>query len=269
MNKNEMDAYIQESSKQGDLKPFNVISIETSQYCNRRCTFCPNYYHPPGKERMESELFHKIIRQLQEIDYASTVILHQYNEPLLDERLPEFIALTRKQLPGSTILFSTNGDYLTPELWQRLYTSGLDYAIIGQYDGKVNPHIQKIYDNLDDRQKKAFRLRVSSKLTNTRGGLVNKERIPGDPLEQCCARPFFQITIRYTGEVVLCCEDFLSEVVSGNVKEEGIMEIWNGEHFRKVRRQLFENNRTFAKVCTACNTTYGESLQKCHTLAAR
>ena len=59
---------------------------------------------------MPRELFEKIIDDLVAIDYSRTVSFHFYNEPLMDERLPELIGHARKRLPRCVFDLSTNGD---------------------------------------------------------------------------------------------------------------------------------------------------------------
>jgi hypothetical protein len=206
--KHKTDAVIQEFVDTGRLPLFNVISIETSERCNRRCLFCPNSIYKQGNGFIPAELFHEIILQLAEVGYSSTLVMHLYNEPLLDKRLPSLISFAREHLPDVTIMFATNGDMLTLDLWNTLRQNGLDYAIIGQYDGIIQPHIQKIQNALSDSERAPFQVRVSSDLTSTRGGLVNVEKIPEAALPECCARPFFQLTIRHSGLAVICCEDY-------------------------------------------------------------
>ena len=257
---------IQEFVDTGRLPLFNVISIETSERCNRRCTFCPNSVYKQGNGFMPLELFHKIVLELAEAGYCSTVVMHLYNEPLLDKRLPSLISFARKHLPDATIMFATNGDRLTLDLWKTVRQNGLDYAIIGQYDGIIQPNIQKIQDALSDSERAPFQVRVSSDLTSTRGGLVNVESIPEAALLECCARPFFQLTIRHSGLAVICCEDYLSEVVLGDAGKQSIVDIWTGDKANEIRLHLAKKNRSVAKACAQCNTSYEDSVQKCHFL---
>lgn len=237
------------------------IVIETSEKCNRYCDFCPNSIYKQSNGFMTIDLFHKIILELAEINYSSILCLHLYNEPLLDRRLLSLISFARKQLPNTTIMFSTNGDRLTLDLWKDLRRKGLDFAIIGQYDGVMNPNIKEIKTAIPDIEQPAFNVRVSTDLTNTRGGLVNRNIIPEEPLSECCSRVFFQLIIRFSGLAVLCCEDYLNEIILGDAKTQNVVDIWTGRKANEVRDYLARKDRHFAKACTHCNISYTNSVK--------
>jgi radical SAM protein with 4Fe4S-binding SPASM domain len=242
---------------------FNTIAIETSEYCNRKCSFCPNSVYNQNKNLMTEELLNRIILQLESINYTGTIAFHQYNEPLIDERLDEFIIFTKNILPKASLMISTNGDYLNYERWVNLRRRGLDYAIISQYDGKVNPNIESILNLLTETERNSFiiKIRGDFNLFRTRGGHINKEKIPQKPLTENCLRPFSQLVIRYSGIATLCCEDYLCDVKIGNAFNETIEEIWNSKTLNKIRNNLIENKRE--NICLKCNTTYLNSIESC------
>ena len=87
--------------KYRDRYMFRTVAIEVSSYCNRKCSYCPvsKEEEKIPKEFMEMDLFKKIIRQLQDMNFKGSIMYHFYNEPLLDERLPEFISYVTTNLP--------------------------------------------------------------------------------------------------------------------------------------------------------------------------
>lgn len=264
INFTDMDAIVKEFLYTKKVPLFRFIVIETSEKCNRSCDFCPNSIYKQSNGLMSIELFHKIILELTEINYSSMLCLHLYNEPLLDRRLLSLISFAREHLPNATIMFSTNGDKLTLNLWKDLRRNGLDFAIIGQYDGEMNPNIKEIKAAMPDIEQPAFKVRVSTDLTNTRGGLVNRNIIPAEPLSECCARVFFQLMIRFSGLAVLCCEDYLNEIVLGDANTHNVVDIWTGKKANEVRDYLARKNRHFAKACTHCNISYANSIKVYH-----
>jgi len=70
------------------------------------------------------------------------------------------------------------------------------------------------------------------------------------------------MTIRADGSVVPCCFDLTSELVIGNINEQGLEDIWNGERFRRLRRAF--NAGIYPKVCANCVIVTGDKylLQK-------
>jgi len=92
----------------------NFIEVETSTYCNRRCSWCPNSKYKRGQEKkfINFDLFTKIIADLKKINYQGQLALHNYNEPLLDPNLYKYLNIIKTQLPLVKIIIFTNGDYL-------------------------------------------------------------------------------------------------------------------------------------------------------------
>ncbi|MCX8064514.1 MAG: radical SAM protein [Candidatus Hydrogenedentes bacterium] len=103
------------------------MQIQTLTGCNGRCIFCPNEdfiksHLPTG--RMSWDLFKFIIDKLAEIN-PHRIMPYLQNEPLLDDRLPDFISYIHSKMPNVTTLVVTNGTRLTLEMGERLIKSGL------------------------------------------------------------------------------------------------------------------------------------------------
>ena len=76
-----------------------------------------------------------------------------------------------------------------------------------------------------------------------------------------CVNPWTDLFISYDGDVRLCPQDFNNSYIIGNLlKEDSIMDIWNGENAQKLRKSLLENDlEYFTKIghdCAKCNTPY-------------
>lgn len=103
------------------------IQIQTQAGCNGRCVFCPNEQLieaglPQGK--MSVELFHKIIDELVEIP-PRRIGLYLMNEPLLDNRLPEFVRYTAERIPSTKTQIITNGTFLDEPTAEALIDAGI------------------------------------------------------------------------------------------------------------------------------------------------
>ncbi len=232
------------------------LLIETCSMCNRRCHFCPVAYYPRPKKLMRWHLYAKIISELKEIGFAGKIGLHSYNEPLLDKRLPRLIRYARNNLPSATIMFSTNGDLMTLELWLKLREAGLDYAWIKQYDGHINPNVRHVMEHLSGQERKRFQVSVFSAYTDTRGGLLKHMGQLEAPLKAGCLRPRFQMVIAFDGKVPICCQDYLARHVMGDVNRESLMDIWNNRKFQHARAHLRLKDRSFSIVCSNCNASH-------------
>jgi uncharacterized Fe-S cluster-containing radical SAM superfamily enzyme len=75
---------------------------------------------------MIDELIERIADTLHEMDYSGRISPFGINEPLLDPRMPEIISLFRSKCPMAFISLASNGDLLTPELYETLMAAGLD-----------------------------------------------------------------------------------------------------------------------------------------------
>lgn len=56
---------------------------------------------------------------------------------------------------------------------------------------------------------------------------------------EICQHPWMTMTIKSNAEVVMCMEDFNNEIILGNVIENSLYDIWNGEKYRKFREDHF------------------------------
>lgn len=254
-----------ESYLNGSFRIFDTIGIETSEYCNRTCEFCPNSINRQKRRKMSEKIYFSMIDQLKEIEYSGSICFNQYNEPLLDNRLDKFIFYARSNLPNSTLTISTNGDALTLKRWNSLRHSGLNFAIVSQYDGIISKKIQNLINVVNNENYLKVEVRGSHNLKSTRCGLVNLEYQNNTSQNQCCLRPFSQLVIRYNGLAVLCCEDYFLDTVVGDTNTDKLLEIWNGKKLEKIRNSLITGKRS--GICMNCNISFESSVDSCEFIA--
>jgi hypothetical protein len=112
------------------VPPFPLkVQIQTHTRCNAACDMCP-YPEIAGADgfahtQMSEATYREILRQLS-AHPVERVSLFLMNEPLLDKRLPDWIALARASLPHTTLGLFSNGSPLTVSLARRLADAGLD-----------------------------------------------------------------------------------------------------------------------------------------------
>ncbi|MFC2135181.1 radical SAM/SPASM domain-containing protein [Bacteroidota bacterium] len=68
-----------------------------------------------------------------------------------------------------------------------------------------------------------------------------------------CSRLLNQIYILVNGDVILCCADWKNEVTLGNIKEQSISDIWNGETRKRYVQAHLDSKYNKLKLCNVCN----------------
>jgi MoaA/NifB/PqqE/SkfB family radical SAM enzyme len=235
--------------------PLTNVEIEINSQCNRKCPFCPNSTHDREIAYMDERLYHRIINELKEMRFEGRLTFIGYNEPLLDERLPAFIAYASKQLPTTYFYLPTNGDLLDLSIWQQLRAAGLDLACVSQYDGRLNDNIVKLLNDLTEEEKKHIFVRIFDVATEAfnRAGLVKAGNMDNLPLKEFCMRPFYGLVINYKGKAVVCCNDYLGQVETGDANHQHIADIWESKIFRTYRKKLLFRDRASLTLCNTCN----------------
>ncbi len=116
------------------------VEVETSQYCNRRCMWCPNGERPVRhrQELMDWALFTGVLRELSGLGYAGWLAFHNYNEPLLNPRLGEELDTVRVMLPAARPAIFTNGDVLTADRLHELVERGVRYVRVTRYPHRAD-----------------------------------------------------------------------------------------------------------------------------------
>jgi len=266
---------------------FTRIQIQTVSWCNRSCVFCPSGKFPVEKVFMPVEVYHRIINQLQALNYTGRISPYLMNESLLDKRLPAFIAYTREHCPESWIAINTNGDALSEALLDRLFDAGLNSLDVNAYDspaqhathvalatrfttrrgditlrtGYSNPFFQG--DNMPRSAKllncrdmsfwePRFLAKIATPDLQNRSGNIPSARQVAAPLPLGCTRPSQQMYVNYRGEAVLCCNDWRFEVIMGDTAQATLAEIWMNDKYQRYRHNLQQKNRAMP-LCDTCD----------------
>ncbi len=227
---------------------FGKVEIETSSICNRRCKFCPVSKYPREPALMDDRVFRKVIDELAEMKFHGILSPHLFNEPLLDQRIEEFVKYIRQKLPNVKIKIFTNGDLLTRKKFDSLVSAGVDEFCVTQYDEQMPEVVKNLFSSLTNKEKKLIKYRIlnENSLLLNRGGLVDIKR----PMQKLICSPNF-FMVNYKGDAVLCSSDYFGSVVFGNVKNERIMDIWNKPYYKKVRGEL-EKGVFNLDICKKC-----------------
>jgi hypothetical protein len=228
---------------------FTVIQIETIHGCNLRCWHCPNKDVTPSGELMTREAFDQIIGELAELGFAGEIRPYLMNEPFMDARMGELARSVRERVPQARCIFNTNGMLLTDEVARELCELEVKLRI-SAYDSRTLERFRRLHlrtshvtDYRDTRKEwPAF-------FCNRAGSV----EIPGqEPQGGRCDLPFSHLYVRLDGRAVLCCNDWFSAVVVGNVLEDGLLATFRGQVLRNYRRALKAGVRK-PPLCEQCS----------------
>lgn len=237
---------------------FNTIFIETFNRCNGECPFCPVNRFDDSRvpTKMTDELFDRIVQQLKEVDYSGKIALYCNNEPLLDLDLEKRAKILKQELPHVFSYIFTNGTLLTEEKYINL-VGCFDKIVIDNYndDLKINnnlvPIVELCKNNPEWDSKTEIHLRKLNEVLSTRGGNSpnNKKR---KQRNYSCILPFVQFVIRPDGKISLCCCDALGEVTLGDINTESIIEIWNSDKYKTIRKKV-QTDISSIDLCKYCD----------------
>ncbi len=209
------------------------VEIETHARCNRICPFCPNAQvdRRPNRTVTSADMLKRVFQELGEIDYRGQIIVARYSEPLANKaQLYEQMTLARGLVPNAILGITTNTDYLTRPILDRLRDIGLNVIYMSLY---LRDHERWTLDLARDYGTKlAAKLGVpitrqletptnvrcdygypGVTLTSTchnwdqygtdRGGSV--AQYSAEPRVGPCRDPFETFVVDYDGSVMPCC----------------------------------------------------------------
>jgi radical SAM protein with 4Fe4S-binding SPASM domain len=236
------------------------IEIETVNRCNSTCSFCPvnRLVDPRDGTRMTEDIFQGIIDELRDWNYTGTLNLFSNNEPFLDKRIFEFIAIAREKLPDAHIQIITNGTLLTPEKAVAALEN-LTNMVINNYapTHELHDNLKEVVEYLEtNRPDLAAKVTVGYRSTeevktNRAGNAPNRNKLP-TIFRSRCAYPFVQMVVRPDGKVSMCCNDALGQETLGDVAQDGLRKAWN-DPVRKELQELMIAGRHKIDLCATCD----------------
>jgi radical SAM protein with 4Fe4S-binding SPASM domain len=71
-------------------------------------------------------------------------------------------------------------------------------------------------------------------------------------VRKACHSPFHSLAVRSDGDVISCCRDWQGKTKLGNIHDESLMEIWNGNVLKEFRYMHLDGKRDSHAVCADC-----------------
>lgn len=263
--------YLCETDKMYKIHKIDYVEIETINYCNYRCAYCPVRYTDVKKpEVMSMALFKKLLGVIQK-NHIPNISLNFYNEPTLDPLFEQRIHAIGKT--GLQLTLNTNASHLDedkcqllenyrknikiininipsidPSEYYRLTGSLLTARVSRNIDriinGKCNTEIimngtaSEVKNNMQQIKKKYKRPVYHN--TNDRAGILkNKydEHITIKGKLHGCPKALRSLIVFTDGTVTFCCSDYYRKHTIGNLNRQSYNQIMTGEkaiHYRKV-----------------------------------
>lgn len=244
--------------------PLNAISsalqaveIEINHACNRNCSYCPNSIAERiTKGMMTTDSYQIILNNLVEINFEGRISFDFYNEPLLNPHLPEFVKMTKKQLPKTQIHLYSNGTLLTETKTLALLNSGVDRLVITKHEEDEFSEtyvFDAVYNSLSELMKNKIDYKSYKELhLVNRGGLLKHIGQKGLALHPCFI-PSHMLTVTVDLRVLSCFEDYHENLIFGDLKLEKLIDIWDKDSYKLFRGNLQKGLRHLHTPCRDCN----------------
>jgi MoaA/NifB/PqqE/SkfB family radical SAM enzyme len=253
--------------------PKNII-IDTTNFCNLKCSMCARRYMTRQKKHMSFSLFRKIIDEIAETSPSTRVWMAFYGEPLILRDSIVWMIYYAKSKGLKKLLLNTNGTLLNAEISKGLIESGLDEIIIGvdaftpeNYKKiRVGGDYEKVLQNINQllnlkktmhKNSPIVKIQIIAMDENkhemkafikywTEQGTIVKVRPKiswigavkvkkSDTVQRYpCYWGMEIMPILCDGSVVLCGADYNGNFIAGNVNTESIRSIWMGT-LKKIR----------------------------------
>jgi len=264
------------------------IEIELTNCCNLKCKYCPrNRIEGFETGFMSFALFRKIIDEMS--PHKETVLqLHRRGESLLHPEFKEMLyyvkdKFTEVQLATNAVLLDTEkSTYLSrilsfisfsldhpldyaknkgTDCYQLVESNILNFLKIN--NGRVRTQVSMVKTESQATDKinwfvsvwknKVDRIRIYEEHSkNGKFGSLDKKRKNRHP----CVKPFTNMVVYWNGDVARCNHDW-NGAPMGNLEHETILEIYNNEKYRKLRKA--QQTLSFTEApCRDCDSWYAE-----------
>jgi MoaA/NifB/PqqE/SkfB family radical SAM enzyme len=234
---------------------------------------------------MDEGLFRKAIDECAALGVRH-LRLHNFGEPFVDRRLPERIAYAKARGIGEVGMIS-NGSLLSDETARAVVRAGLDAINISvdaagpaafeqtriglRYDRVIGniEQLIRVRSELGSRRPKLILSFVRQSNSDEERAFIERWRQVADKVHVTdlhnwagtldhaggagfpCYRQWLTFTVLWDGRVALCCADFDGRVILGDLTASSIADIWNGDAYRRVRREHLKDGGP--EICRSCD----------------
>jgi len=231
---------------------FNRLSIETSSYCNRRCSTCLRQIQPDRESikpwftqnLLPTEVVYGILDQAHAMGFRERICFNFYNEPMLDRRLPDFGKYAKK-LGFSLVMFASNGDYLDEAMAKRL-DGCFDSFNVSPYENNTEArHIMT----------RSWFKKTRVRFTNGLHFRVHCFSGEDDELkalvDRRCPNVSRNAVVNHRGDFLACCQEIVPHFNLGSIYEASLKELWERKN-SLIKKLIHTGGRRNYPYCSTC-----------------
>jgi len=219
------------------------VTIELSNQCSQAVFHwqCPLHLEKTPVF-MPEKTAQGILSQLGKFKFTGVVVFHNYNEPLEDPRLYSLLDYAKRKCPKARPFIMTSGRRLDKVVLHELKKHGVKKVYVSAYSKAERRRLSKL-----DPTGIKYRVRYIPKFDDR----LNTYNEGQKPRKARCFAPFGEVVVRATGDVVMCCMDWKSEYVFGNVHKNSLAKILGKKKMMAAYQKLSNGKRIFS-CCRGC-----------------
>lgn len=221
----------------------------------------------------ESLLHPDLARMIRYLDERSVKTILHTNAALLDEQK------AAELLDAGLDILSFSLDGYTPEAYERIrrgacYSSVIEnirrclalkkeqgystHMVIQSIsvEGQVEPEVRKAFRRQFDGLPVDEFVDIPAHNWGGKVAAANRSRPHPRGRYVPCARPWCTLCVLWDGTIVPCCADFTGQYALGDANHESIIDVWNGERMRNLRRTLADGRYREIELCRDCDVLW-------------
>jgi MoaA/NifB/PqqE/SkfB family radical SAM enzyme len=274
------------------------LNIESTNFCNLDCFFCPRKEAVKGEGLMDFELFTRIVDECAEHGPIGKVSLHKDGEPLAHPRIVDMVRYLKDKSAAETISFTSNGILMKQRKAEQLLEAGLNQVSFSidatsgdtYKQSKGRDKYDQVEENVrnflamkpDDVQVAVKFIRMQENEGEEECFIETWRNLGADILiteyhdwsgsvrdsslvsieatsSYACENPWYSLAVNWDGKVSICCVDWDSQAVVGDANSESIYDIWHGEALRSIRETHLAGRAHSMSPCDTCTYKSAES----------
>ncbi|MBS29099.1 MAG: molybdopterin biosynthesis protein MoeA [Alphaproteobacteria bacterium] len=273
-----------------DLPPRIIMDLRTD--CNLKCPMCIVHGDPENEKlkgwlRRETDM-DKVRKVLDEVMEAKPLFMPSlWSEPTLSKQFREYVTEVKKR--GCSLAMNTNGLVMRRDMAEFFVEVELD-AVAVSVDATKPETLKKVrgidkLDKIHQAVELMLEVRGDAKLPRIGATITLQEANAGEEQEFVdywskkvdfvrtswvfadggfadinleeertpCPALYSTMAVHVDGNVSYCCLDGFGETSVGNVFEQPVRDVWNGEEMQKVRH--YHETKQWDKVpfCKSCD----------------
>lgn len=241
-----------------------IYQLETTNYCNARCSYCPHQEMTRPKGYVSPEIVRAVAKYCQE-NNQKYIALHHMGEPLLHVRLPDIIKIFNANNIKSE--FSTNG-MLLPEFGQQVLEANpkLIRIAVDYFYNKKNyiNNINKFLDTISSYPETNVRIHTlmdnNLNVFKSSNSIIHENKIMDNWASQtllesnmpdssnCYFLDYQYCVVLWDGTIVPCCLDYNGNYPMGHINNiDNIIQNKSFELCKNCKKLQFANGGAWSK----------------------